>query len=830
MIKRKFLLIFFVLVSFLTGTFVFANSNDANEKLLLQEIEKKLENEHREDFFLVHFKENFRDFEIANFNHAMGNFEGERIHRGSPPWLEDTPFEKTRYVRVDSSGMANQMARYIKSGLVESVEPIYKYELASWDVIDQKAYPNDWNNTRHWYFERIGLPELWYNQDCHEVGDNSCGGSDEIIVAVIDTGLAFEGYVANFDYYVNSSTRVNYTLEFGLASEQVGVNLWTNSNPGVDPNTCGDVHGIDMEIYTRNRMYQEEFEDFDCNLKQFEKEGQPNDDYGHGTFVSGIIASATNNSVGSVGLTHNVSIMTIKANVPFENGFWPDSIANSIYYAVDKGAHVINMSLGGPYSLTISNAVTYAVNNGVFVVAASGNDGIDGILYPAALSNVVAVGATNYLDQRASYSNYGSNLDFVAPVGGGTKTDDVMWHQTLNCMSTNCDPDSSDFKSFSSFSSGIGTSYASPQVAAAAALILGVDGELTPAEVKNVLIDTVEDIGDSGKDDQTGYGLLKVEGFYVPSDGLSNDASLSVFTVGGEDVLSLANIEVGNPEIDEGAKLWVEDFEGFSGIVATPTDINANRIVELNGDVVLDENLLTQVVHEDDVIVVSIIAENEITTKNYKVTVNLLEPEPEKQYKLYQAHVGKDGKVYTRSSTNGINWTAWSRETKNAPGEATRLAVTMYSLGERLYQSHVGKDGRIYTRSSTDGINWTAWSRETKNAPGEATYRPIAMSSFGERLYQSHVGTDGKIYTRSSTNGINWTAWSRETKNAPGEATYRPVSLVSVNNVLYQAHVGSEGRIYTRFSDGGNDLSWSVWRWSGNANEFTNFAVSMAYL
>ncbi len=762
-----------VFVLFLTNTFVFANSNDVNEKLLLQEIEEKLDYEHREDFFLVHFKENVSDLQIRGFNYAMDNVEGEKIHNNIPSWLEGTPFEKTRYVKVDSSGMANQMAKYMESGLVESVEPIYKYELANWSTSNEKAYPNDWDTTRHWYFERIGLPELWYNQGCHEDGENSCGGSDEIVVAVIDTGLGFEDYNADFDYFLDASTMVNYEVEFGKASEQVDVKLWTNPNPGVDPETCGDIHGIDMEVHVRNIQYRNDFESFDCNLKQFEKEGQPNDDYGHGTFVSGIIASATNNNASSVGLSHNVSIMTIKANVPFSRGFYIDSIVNAIYYATDHGADIINLSLGGPaHSQFISNAVTYAVNNGVFVVAASGNDGVDGILYPAALSNVVSVGATNYLDERAYYSNYGSNLDFVAPVGGTSGIGDWMWHQTLTCIPS-CNPISSNFKSFSSLSGGVGTSYASPQVAAAAALILGIDGELTPSEVKDVLIDTVEDIGDPGKDDETGYGLLRVEGFYVSSDEISNDASLSIFTVGGENILNLDNIEVSNPEIDEGAKLWVEDFAEFFGIIATPTDVNANRIVELNGDLVSDEDLLTQIINEDDVIVVNVIAENGITTKNYKVTMNLLEAEPEQQSKLYQSHVGTDSRIYTRSSSDGINWTNWRRS--NYPGEATNRAISLASHGSYLYQSHVGTDRKIYTRRSTDGINWTNWRRS--NYPGEATNHAISLFSHGAYLYQSHVGTDKTIYTRRSTDGLNWTNWRRS--NYPGEATNHAVSLTS---------------------------------------------------
>ena len=867
--------VFGTLILFLTSTFVFGSNNEVSEKL---------EYEHYEDFFIVHFKENVSELHIRGFNYAMGNVEGERIYNRTPSWLEDTPYERTRYVKADSSGMAEEMVRYMESGLVEDVEPIYKYELLDWNVSGEKAYPNDWDVSRHWYFERIGLPSLWYNQGCHEEGDNSCGGSDEIIVAVIDTGLGFENYSADFDYFVNPSTRVNYSVEFGKASEQNGVNLWTNPEPGVAFETCGDVHGMDMEVYTRNIQYQSEFENFDCNLKQFEKEGQPNDDRGHGTFVSGIIASATNNNASSVGLSHNVSIMTLKANIPFDRGFYADSVANSIYYAVAHGAHVINMSLGSESKSTlISNAVDYAVENGVVVVAASGNSGVEGVNYPAALSNVIAVGATDASDQRTSYSTYGSELDFVAPVGNGAGVGDAVWHQTLNCASVGCNS-SSDFTSFSTFSGGIGTSYASPQVAAAAALILGVNQDLDPSEVKMALQNTVEDIGDPGKDDETGYGLLKVEELYSVLEELNDDASLSNFSVAGEDVLVLDDIEVSNPE-ETGAVLWKEDFSDFTGIVATPTDSNASRTVKLNDAIIDDADLPTQSISEDDVILVEVTAEDGETTKYYKVSMyrilsdnaslssfsvggedvlvldNIEVSNPEETGAVLWEEDFSDfsGIVATPTDSNASRTVKLNDaviddadlltqsiseddvilvEVTARDGESIRYykVTTLLSIDSEesplLYQVHVGTNGKIYTRFLEDGNIWSSWTRETENAPGEKTYHAVTMAYHEYMLYQSHVGTNGRIYTRFSEDGISWSSWSRERENAPGEKTYHAVGMTSHGGSLYQVHVGTDGRIYTRHSENisVDGISWSTWsREMINApRETTESSVYMA--
>ena len=102
---------------------------------------------------------------------------------------------------------------------------------------------------------------------------------------------------------------------------------------------------------------------------------------------------------------------------------------------------------------------------------------------------------------------------------------------------------------------------------------------------------------------------------------VGDDATLSTFTVGGENVLGLQNIEVTNPETSTGAELWLEDLTNFEGIVATTTDENATRTVTLNGNPVAEGNLATQAIVEDDVIVVTVVSEDESTTKYYKVTV-----------------------------------------------------------------------------------------------------------------------------------------------------------------------------------------------------------------
>lgn len=148
----------------------------------------------------------------------------------------------------------------------------------------------------------------------------------------------------------------------------------------------------------------------------------PQDDNGHGTHVSGIIAAVQNNSIGVTGLAPNSKIMPIKALD--QDGLGDDiAIALGIRWAVDHGAKIINLSLGTPLnpdgtysqSAIVNDAVRYALQKGILFIAAAGNDGVGSLSYPAALPGIISVGSTNVNNGRSSFSNYGSTLSLVAP-------------------------------------------------------------------------------------------------------------------------------------------------------------------------------------------------------------------------------------------------------------------------------------------------------------------------------------------------------------------------------------------------------------------------------
>ncbi len=193
------------------------------------------------------------------------------------------------------------------------------------------------------------------------------------------------------------------------------------------------------------------------------RDGDPMDDHGHGTHVAGTIAAKANGD-GVVGVAYGVKILAIKALD--EDGSGPeDQIARAIDAAVQNGAKVINMSLGGPDdSRALRDAVARANKKGVLCVVAAGNDGNTQNDYPAAYPDSFAVGATDTSDNRAYFSNYGRYVQIAAPGVGILSSAGGGGYERLS-----------------------GTSMACPHVAGAAGLLLSARPDFGPADLKRLL-------------------------------------------------------------------------------------------------------------------------------------------------------------------------------------------------------------------------------------------------------------------------------------------------------------------------------------------------------
>ena len=225
----------------------------------------------------------------------------------------------------------------------------------------------------------------------------------------------------------------------------------------------------------------------------FNNDSDPSDDEGHGTYTAGVAAANTNNGIGIAGICWGCRILPVK--VLGSRGQGDDAtIAQGIRWAVDQGARIISMSLGGPEDTQVMrDAVQYAHDRNVLIIAASGNGQAEGNLpnYPAAYPSVLAVSATNSNDGVTGFSTTGSFVDIAAPGVGLWST---IWSRSEG----------------DSYGVENGTSASCPHVAGAAGLALSLRPDLSADQLAEILEAAADDQGAPGKDPEYGYGRLNL--------------------------------------------------------------------------------------------------------------------------------------------------------------------------------------------------------------------------------------------------------------------------------------------------------------------------------
>jgi subtilisin family serine protease len=295
--------------------------------------------------------------------------------------------------------------------------------------------PNDPSFASQWGLTKINCPPAW----------DRTTGAPAIVVAVIDTGV-------DLDHPELASLLV-------AGSDMVDLGATPTAPPGF--RFEGDFQGRD---------------------------NVPQDEVGHGTHVAGTIACMSNNAAGVAGVTWNCRVMPVRVLARIVNISNPADvrgtgsaadIAAGIRWAVDNGARVLNLSLGGTGDTQVErDAIAYAVAHGVVVCAAMGNAGVTGATsFPAAYPDVVAVGAIDQADHRASFSQVGPHIDIAGPGVGILST---VWDNGFTTMS--------------------GTSMATPHVAGVAALVLSINPGLTGPQVADTLRQTARPLRDSPSD------------------------------------------------------------------------------------------------------------------------------------------------------------------------------------------------------------------------------------------------------------------------------------------------------------------------------------------
>jgi subtilisin family serine protease len=252
-------------------------------------------------------------------------------------------------------------------------------------------------------------------------------------------------------------------------------------------------------------------------------DANPADDNAHGTWVSGIIAATANDGQGIAGISWSDKIMPVK--VLDENGSgWSSDVASGIHWAVDHGASIINLSIGGfADSQVLREAVEYAWARNVVLVGAAGNFRTDGHFYPASYPQVISVTATQADDEFTNWSNYGSDVDVSAPGG--------------SILTTNCNKTSVPTCQYTGQHIVIsGTSFAAPNVSGVVALVRARNYAWTNATVVSHILATADDLGYPGWDKRYGRGRVNANRAMggalspivpSPGDGLESNNALT---------------------------------------------------------------------------------------------------------------------------------------------------------------------------------------------------------------------------------------------------------------------------------------------------------------
>jgi subtilisin family serine protease len=350
---------------------------------------------------------------------------------------------------------------------VEYAEPNYAYHAS--------VIPSDPYYSKQWYLERIRAPLAW----------DRIRETPKVIIAVIDTGV-----------------QINHP--------DLAANIWTNpaeiAGNGVDDDHNGfidDVHGWDFvnDVPDPSPKFEDGFTEAGVM---------------HGTIVAGVIAAVGSNGAGITGITWQAQIMPLKVLDDKGEGRTSDVI-RAIDYAINNKASIINLSFVGlDYSRGLYEAIARAHDAGVIVVAAAGNEQSQGQgynldetpMYPACDDGtdnmVIGVAATDAIDQKASFSSYGSRcVDIAAPGVGFFST--AVFAPTEQINNSYFDQYYGGYWS--------GTSMATPVVAGVLALLEGANPGAKSPQIKDILLATADDISRLNPDYQGKLGRGRVNAF-----------------------------------------------------------------------------------------------------------------------------------------------------------------------------------------------------------------------------------------------------------------------------------------------------------------------------
>lgn len=363
---------------------------------------------------------------------------------------------------VDESELTSVMSQLRNN---ENVAEISQNTIFSINTFER---PNDVRFEEMWALKEINALMAWRKAT-----------GKGIVIGLVDTGIDYEHPELRNNLWINEKEDLNKNGRFDpwLSTEIVN---------GV----AGDLNGIDED----GNGFADDVIGYDFINQTIPNIGDwsgadpiPQDEGEHGTVVAGVMIAEGNNQNGIIGLAYESKVMAIRAFDATGNGE-ADDIAQAIVYAALNGARVLNFSFGEyAASPIVHAAIKFAESMGCIMVASTGNDNNDKPHFPSDYSEVIAVGASTSKSVRWGDSNYGGNIQLLAP-GSLVLTTVRGGYYSLKS----------------------GTSLAAPYVSAAVALLLELDPSLSSSQVQSILTASAKPISPAGWDYSTGAGILDI--------------------------------------------------------------------------------------------------------------------------------------------------------------------------------------------------------------------------------------------------------------------------------------------------------------------------------
>ncbi|MCM3602179.1 S8 family serine peptidase [Robertmurraya korlensis] len=281
------------------------------------------------------------------------------------------------------------------------------------------------------------------------------------------------------------------------------------------------------------------------------------DDNGHGTHVSGIIAAQPNiasvNGLDITGVAPGVNLFAVKVLDKAGSGNLQD-ILEGLDWSITNGMDIVNLSIGtSEYSKLFEQMINKAYNSGIIIVAASGNDGLqNSVNYPAKFTNTIGVSSVNQSLNISNFSSTGNEVEFSAP--------------GENIISTYKNGD---------YTIESGTSQATPHVTGMLALLKEKQPNVTNSELKTLLRNHTKDLGVTGRDPYYGYGMIYYQSNLSPVTSPSVSYSTHVQTYGWLDFVSNGELSgtIGQAKRMEAIKVSLPKDNPYSGSITYSTHV-----------------------------------------------------------------------------------------------------------------------------------------------------------------------------------------------------------------------------------------------------------------